>query len=40
MKHATYEFILRAKLTHTQSLSLGPKAPSIFMILLAIPLIL
>jgi len=42
MKHATYDFISRSKVTHThtQSLNLGPKASSNFMVLFAVLLIL
>jgi len=40
MKHATYDFISRAELTHTLSLSLRPKTSTIFMILFAVLLIL
>jgi len=36
MKHATYDFKPKTRLTNTQRLSLGPKTPSNFISLLAI----
>jgi len=40
MKHATHDFISREKLTHIQSLSLGPKSSTNFMVVFAVLLIL
>jgi len=40
MKHASYDYKPRAKLTLTHNLSLGPKASSNFMIILVISLML
>jgi len=40
MKHASYDYKPRAKLTLTHNLSLGPKASSNFMTLLIVSLIL